>query len=189
MITIVPYQATWRAEFTMLGRHLRQKLGDLALRIDHIGSTAVPGLAAKNIIDIQITVRELTPPLENALNLAGYQRVGHITQDRQNDEAHDWLKWFFQPSPAQRPVNVHVRLSGRGNQRYALLFRDYLRACPAVAQAYARVKTALVKNPHGGGWNDLEGYYEVKNPVFDIVIGGAEVWGASIGWKMGPADY
>ena len=56
MITIVSYQATWRAEFMMLGRHLRQNLDDLALRIDHIGSTAVPGLAAKDIIDIQITV-------------------------------------------------------------------------------------------------------------------------------------
>lgn len=172
----------------MLGRHLRHKLGDLALRIDHIGSTAIPGLAAKNVIDIQITVRELTPPLENALNLAGYQRVRHITQDRKPDEAQDWLKWFFQPSPARRSVNVHVRLSGRGNQRYALLFRDYLRACPAVARAYARVKIALVKSPHGGGWNDLAGYYEVKNPVFDVIMGGAEVWAASIGWEMGPTD-
>lgn len=192
MITIVSYKTEWSAEFMMLGRHLRQNLGDLALRIDHIGSTAVPGLAAKDIIDIQITVRELTPTLENALNFAGYQRVSHITQDHlppgKNDEAHDWLKWFFQPSPAQRPVNVHTRMLGRANQRYALLFRDYLRACPAIAQAYAQVKMALVQYPHGGGWDDMEVYYQIKNPVCDIIIGGAEVWAASIGWEMGPTD-
>jgi GrpB-like predicted nucleotidyltransferase (UPF0157 family) len=185
MITIVPYQATWNAEFMRLGRHLRHRLDSLALRIDHIGSTAVPGLAAKNIIDIQLTVAELTSHLEYVLRLAGYYRVRQITQDRHADGAPAWL---FRPSPAQRPVNVHVRLSGRGHQRYAVLFRDYLRACPDIAQAYAQVKLALVRNPYRSSWNDLEGYYEVKNPVFDIVIAGAEVWATSVGWEMGPTD-
>ncbi len=192
MITIVSYQATWSAEFIMLGRHLRQNLGNLALRIDHIGSTAVPGLAAKDIIDIQVTAQELTPALESALNLAGYQRVSHITQDHsppgKNEQPRDWLKWFFQPAPAQRPVNVHIRMLGRANQRYAILFRDYLRACPPIAQAYAQVKMGLVKYHPGGGWDDMEAYYEVKDPVCDIIIGGAEIWAASIRWEMGPTD-
>jgi GrpB-like predicted nucleotidyltransferase (UPF0157 family) len=192
MMTIVPYQATWRAEFMSLGRHLRHNLGDLALRIDHIGSTAVPGLAAKDIIDLQITAQELTPALERALNRAGYQRVSHITQDHlpagQGDHVQEWCKWFFTPAPVHRPVNVHIRLPGRANQRYALVFRDYLRACPTIAQAYAQVKMALVKDRAGGGWDDMAGYYAVKDPVCDIIRGGAEVWAAAMGWEMGPTD-
>jgi GrpB-like predicted nucleotidyltransferase (UPF0157 family) len=192
MITIVSYQATWKAEFMRLGRQLRQNLGDLALRIDHIGSTAIPGLAAKDIIDIQITARELTPALESALHLAGYHRVSHITQDHlppgKSEQAQDWLKWFFNPSPAQRPVNVHIRLPGRANQRYALVFRNYLRACPSIAPAYGQVKMALVKHHSGGGWDDMEAYYEVKDPLCDIISGGAEVWAAWNGWEMGPTD-
>jgi GrpB-like predicted nucleotidyltransferase (UPF0157 family) len=58
------YQPTWRDDFLTLGRNLRQALGDLALRIDHIGSTAVPGLAAKDIIDIQVTVLNLDSAVE-----------------------------------------------------------------------------------------------------------------------------
>ena len=81
MITILPYNPTWRDEFVSIGVPLRQALGDLALRIDHIGSTAVPGLAAKDIIDVQITVRSLDPAVEEALRRAGYERLAHITQD------------------------------------------------------------------------------------------------------------
>ena len=58
-IVIIPYQNRWRSEFREVARRLRQVLGDLASRIDHIGSTSVPGLGAKDIIDIQITVEDL----------------------------------------------------------------------------------------------------------------------------------
>ena len=57
MITIIPYRSAWSEEFAAFGGSLRQALGEIALRIDHIGSTAVTGLAAKDIIDIQITVQ------------------------------------------------------------------------------------------------------------------------------------
>lgn len=77
---------------------------------------------------------------------------------------------------------------GRANQRYAILFRDYLRTNPTIAQAYAQVKMALVKHDPGDGWDATEAYYEVKDPVCDIIIGGAEVWAASIEWEMGPTD-
>ena len=189
MITIVPYKTEWSTEFMTLGENLCQNLGDLALRIDHIGSTAVPGLAAKDIIDIQITVQELIPAVENALNLAGYQRISRITGDHlpqgMKDDPQEWLKWIFKPAAAQRPANVHIRMPGRANQRYPLLFRDYLRAYPPIAQAYAQVKMALVKyHPE----DDMEAYYDIKDPACDIIFGGAEVWAASTGWKLGPSD-
>ncbi len=189
MITIVPYKAEWKAEFLILGGLLRQGLGDLALRIDHIGSTAVPGLAAKDVLDIQVTTPALTAAIEQALNRCGYQRVSHITGDHLppgNLESGDnWLKWFFKPVMAQRPANLHVRMPDRANQRYPILFRDYLRACPTIAQAYAQVKMALVKHHPE---EDMDVYYEVKDPVCDIIMGGAEVWAASTGWIMGPTD-
>jgi len=188
MITIVPYKPEWRDEFMMLGGTLRQSFDDLALRIDHIGSTAVPGLAAKDIIDIQVTTQALGSMVESTLNHCGYQRLNHITQDHlppgTDDKVDGWLKWFFQSATTQRPVNLHVRMPGRANQQYPILFRDYLRANPATAQAYAQVKLALAKyHPE-----DEDAYYDIKNPVCDIIIGGAEVWAASNGWVMGPTD-
>ena len=71
MPTIIDYQPTWPAEFAAIAATLRHALGDLALRIDHIGSTSVPGLAAKDIIDVQIAVAALTPRGACAVDRAG----------------------------------------------------------------------------------------------------------------------
>src|SRR5258708_11940923 len=75
-IIIVAYRPQWTEEYEAIAGRLRDTVGDMALRVDHIGSTAVPGLAAKDVIDVQITVRELTPDLEPALLPAGYFRFG-----------------------------------------------------------------------------------------------------------------
>jgi GrpB-like predicted nucleotidyltransferase (UPF0157 family) len=189
VISIVSYKTSWPNEFLEKGRMLRNILSDLALRIDHIGSTSVPGLAAKDIIDIQITASRLSHNVESAMNLAGFQRLANITQDHvppgKEADAHDWEKWFFQPASAGRRVNVHVRMPGRANQRYAILFRDYLRVFPAIAQAYGRVKEAIIKYHLE---QDLEAYYDIKDPVCDIIYGGAEQWAASTNWQAGPSD-
>ncbi|MEO0455798.1 MAG: GrpB family protein [Cyanobacteria bacterium P01_A01_bin.114] len=188
MIQIDPYQPDWCEQFLAIGQTLRQALGDLALRIDHIGSTSVPGLAAKDRIDIQVTVLSLADTVEAALNQAGFDRVEHINQDHLppgvEDDIREWTKWLFTPEIASSQANVHVRIAGRANQRYALLFRDYLRAFPATAEAYAQVKIALAKY-HA---DNVEAYYDVKDPVCDIIIGGAEIWAATTDWQMGPSD-
>jgi GrpB-like predicted nucleotidyltransferase (UPF0157 family) len=187
MITIVSYKPTWPDEFMAIGRQLRHALGDLALRIDHIGSTSVPGLAAKDRIDIQITAESLHPSIEQALQTAGYKRLEHITKDHlppgSTDEA-DWVKWFFLACAPEQAVNLHVRLEGRANQRYPILFRDYLRKYPDMAEAYSRVKLALVAHQ----LDDMDAYYDVKDPVCDIIIGGAEAWAQATGWEQGPSD-
>jgi GrpB-like predicted nucleotidyltransferase (UPF0157 family) len=190
MIVIESYRQEWPDEFRALGDELRRALGDLALRIDHIGSTAVAGLAAKDKIDIQITVRALEPPVAAALNTCGFTRLDWITGDHVPPGAPatpaEWTKWVFTPHDAdRRPTNVHVRIAGRANGRYALLFRDYLRANPSAAQAYAQVKTALARlHP-----DDLDAYYAVKDPVCDIIMGAAELWAAATHWQPGPSDY
>ena len=60
-VTVVPYDAAWPGSFALLASDLRNSMGDVAVRIDHIGSTAVPGLSAKPVVDIQVSVRSLEP--------------------------------------------------------------------------------------------------------------------------------
>lgn len=189
VISIVSYKSSWPREFVEKGTLLSNILGELALRIDHIGSTSVAGLAAKDVIDIQLTADRLSHNLESTMNLAGFQRLSNITRDHLppgNDaDPQEWEKWFFQPASAGKRVNVHVRLPGRANQRYAILFRDYLRAFPAIAQAYGQVKEAIVKyHPE----QDMEAYYDIKDPVCDIIHAGAEQWAAVTNWQAGPSD-
>jgi len=188
LIEIIPYRPAWPVEFQAIGKILREALGDLALRIDHIGSTSIPGLAAKDRIDIQVTVARLDPRIEQAFLIAGYQRSLRNTSDHlppgNEDQPKMWVKWFFKPPEAQRPTNVHVRINGLPNQRYPLLFRDFLRAMPAAAFAYAQAKQALASY-HA---DDADAYYAIKDPVCDIIIAGAEIWAAQTGWLPGSSD-
>src|SRR5512140_1813245 len=134
MVEIIAYKETWPDEFRAIARVLRAGLGDLALRIDHIGSTSVPGLCAKDVIDIQISVARLDAPVVAALHAIGYSKAHDISRDHRppDDDGPDenWHKLFFRPPHGQRRTNTHVRVLGRPNQRYPLLFRDYLIAHP-----------------------------------------------------------
>lgn len=185
----MPYQARWPAEFRAIGGRLRQGLGPLALRIDHIGSTAVPGLAAKDIIDIQITVAAFEPGLvlAAAMEALGYSPLPGLRRDHVPPMAvgpdANWDKLFFRAPAWQRPTNTHVRELGRANQRYPLLFRDYLRAHPATAEAYARLKRQLAAR-----LADPETYPDVKDPAVDLIYLAAEDWAASTGWQPGLSD-
>lgn len=187
MISLSPYQSRWPAEFRDLGARLRHHLGSLALRIDHIGSTSVPGLAAKDIVDIQVTVEALLPAVEEAILAAGYSRTMYLTDHvppAGDPDPAQWQKWMFQ-GEGERPINLHVRIEGRANQRYALLFRDYLRANPLVSRAYGQVKAGIIKyHPE----DDMDAYYDIKDPVCDIIMGGAETWAAATGWVLGESD-
>ena len=114
-IAIIEYRPEWAEEFAAIARPLQEALGELALRIDHIGSTAVPGLAAKDIIDVQVTVRDLTPELEAAFGRAGYSRLDYNRDHRPPTATgpdRDWEKQMYRPSPGARPTNVHVRRAG-----------------------------------------------------------------------------
>jgi len=149
MVEIVPYREDWPAEFRQIASILRRGLGGLALRIDRIGSTAVPGLAAKDVIDIQITAEALDQRVLSAMLALGYTRPEGIRRDHRPAGAQglesDWDKWLFHAPPGQRRTNTHVRVPGRGKQRYALLFRDYLRAPLATAEVYAEFKRRLAQ--------------------------------------------
>src|SRR5690349_24278692 len=110
MIEIVPYDERWPGEFAALGAALRGALGDLALRIDHIGSTSVPGLAAKDRIDVQLTVAnfERFERIQTALEQLGYTGVAGIQRDHEPPgwigSSEQWQKRFFRPPAGQRPT-------------------------------------------------------------------------------------
>jgi GrpB-like predicted nucleotidyltransferase (UPF0157 family) len=89
----------------------------------------------------------------------------------------------FKLPPDQRPTNLHVRVHGRVNQRYALLFRDYLRAHPTTAAAYAELKRRLAQN-----LADPDTYPDVKDSAMDLIYFAAEEWAAATGWQPGPSD-
>ena len=185
-VEIVPYRPGWPAEFLEIARPLRRALGDLALRIDHIGSTSVPDLAAKDVIDIQVTVAALEKPLATAITSLGYIQPGyrrdHATPGFTGPDS-EWEKWYFDQAHGARRTHIHVRVQGRANQRYALLFRDYLRAHPATAEAYAELKRKLARH-----LADSETYTDVKDPAVDLIYLAAEAWASAVRWQPSPSD-
>jgi GrpB-like predicted nucleotidyltransferase (UPF0157 family) len=194
MIEIVEYQDSWPRDFELLASALRQALGHYALRIDHIGSTSVPGLASKDRIDMQLTVASFDTfePIQTALESLGYTVRSDVLRDHHPDHSQadegtdpDWEKRFCYPPGGQRPTNLHIRANGRANQRYALLFRDYLRQHPAAAHAYAAFKRRLAQFlPEA----PLYAYADIKDPVCDLIMQSAEKWAAETDWQPGPSD-
>jgi GrpB-like predicted nucleotidyltransferase (UPF0157 family) len=182
-VTIVDPDPGWPSEFEQIAERLRSAVGEVALRIDHIGSTSVPGLAAKDVIDIQLTVTD-EAALEgagSALERSGWQRVQGIVRDHRvpgfPEDIAQWHKALFSPPPGTRRVNLHVRMQGRANQRYALLFRDYLRAHRDAAAAYAEVKRGLAALAP-----DTGSYADAKDPACDLIYLAAERWAAETAW-------
>jgi GrpB-like predicted nucleotidyltransferase (UPF0157 family) len=182
---IAPYSEHWPAAFAAIAKRLRDALGPAALRIDHIGSTAVPGLPAKNVIDVQVAVADLGAA--DPLAAAGFRPFGERSVDHcppgADDSPGEWTKRFFTEPDGERRANVHVRIEGRANQRYALLFRDYLRTHPRTAEAYAELKRQLAAH-----MPDTATYTEVKDPAVDLIALAAEEWAAATGWQPGPSD-
>jgi GrpB-like predicted nucleotidyltransferase (UPF0157 family) len=188
-VAIVPYDPDWSNVFAGIGTALRTVCGEIARRIDHIGSTAVPGLAAKHRIDVQVAVEDLSSVdrLAPGIEALGYQARPQITRDHVppgalNDAA-EWEKRFFTSGSNARPASIHVRRLGAANQRYALLFRDYLRAHPPSAAAYGELKHRLAAEIP-----DLFTYTEVKDSACDLIMIAAEDWARWEGWTPGTSD-
>ena len=155
------------------------------LRVEHIGSTAIPGMAAKNVIDLQASVDDLdraVAVLDEPLGALGFERLpydhDHVPAGRA-DEPDRWVKRLWaRRNHAEGNVNLHVRLAGSSNERLALLFRDWFRAHPESVPAYAAFKRALAAEVV-----DVDVYSDVKDPVVDLVITVAERWAADVGWS------
>ncbi|MBV7544646.1 GrpB family protein [Acidovorax sp. sic0104] len=182
-VAIVEHKTSWSADFQIIATELRDVLGSIALGVDHIGSTAVPSLAAKNIIDIQVTVLRLDAAISEKLRVAGFSSCGEIVKRDHvppgfEDREQDWTKLFFTQRTGDRRSNIHVRQLDKPNRRYALLVRDYLRANGSVAEAYGELKKRLAL-----ALSNSDCYSVVKDPVADIIYFSAESWALKTRWQ------
>lgn len=184
----------WAADAARLGARVASAFDGVPVRVDHIGSTAVPGLRAKPIIDLQVGVRDLADAdaAEQRLGDAGFVNVQRIVPDapgvsrdnaRTGGDPDEWSKRLFASVDARARAIVHVRRVGASNARYALLFRDWLRADPEAREEYAVLKTALASAHRDD--RDFDDYARAKDHWFDRAQGEMEAWARATGWVPG----
>jgi GrpB-like predicted nucleotidyltransferase (UPF0157 family) len=181
---IVAYRAEWPALAEAALATLRGPCFQLAARFEHIGSTAIPGMAAKDVLDLQISVFDLdgiAQAVGTALQSLGFDQSSYESDHIPAgiiDSEENWSKrlWLRRTTDVM-PVNLHVRRSGSPNERLALLFRDWFRSHPHAVPAYASFKSALAEI-----CPDINTYSDFKDPIVDVVITAAEEWALSSGW-------
>jgi GrpB-like predicted nucleotidyltransferase (UPF0157 family)/chloramphenicol 3-O-phosphotransferase len=183
---VVDYDPTWPLRAAQIIESLHDALGPLARRIEHIGSTAIPGMAAKEIVDLQVSVDDLDAAatvFDTALPGLGFGRSAvrgdHVPEGSPRADPGQWAKWLWtRRQHSADDVNLHVRRIGSPNERLALLFRDWFRSHPEAVPAYAAFKRSLA-----GVTSDTGTYADVKDPVVDVVISVAEEWAETTRWQ------
>jgi len=163
-MVIVPYDPGWPAQFEAEAARLRAGLGHLALRIDHHGSTAIPDLAAKPIIDIQVSVATLQP-LEAygaKLEALGYTHVAHPDDS--------FCQFFHRPAQWPHSHHVHVVERGGREERRTLAFRDYLRDHPDAARQYEDLKRRVAAEVLADNPPSRERYAAAKTDFVERVV-------------------
>jgi len=163
-LDIVGYDPGWPEAFENEAIRLRGALGALAIRIDHHGSTAVPELSAKPIIDIQISVRALQPlaAYRDRLEAIGYTHVPHP------DDA--FAPFFHRPAEWPHTHHVHVVEAGGVEERRTLAFRDYLRDHSDVRREYEERKRTLAERVKGDDAASHEAYARAKSEFVERVV-------------------
>ncbi|MFG1885160.1 dephospho-CoA kinase [Micromonospora sp. NPDC049102] len=173
---------SWPEQYARIEARIRHALAPADLRIDHIGATAVPGLAADDVIDVQLAVPDLADadgPLADRLASAGFPRVpGHWWDDPRPAGRARWEKRLHGSADPDRPVRLHVRAADSPGWRYALLMRDHLRVDPDRRGAYLLLKRDLVDAAPLVGDSGTAG-----DPWFDEEYLRAEQWAAQTGWR------
>jgi GrpB-like predicted nucleotidyltransferase (UPF0157 family) len=156
-VTLAEYDPAWPERYSQLAHVLREALGDAAMLVEHVGSTAVRGLVAKPVIDIVLAVADSG---DEATYVARLEAEGYALHIREPDwYEHRMLKGD------NEDVNLHVFSAGCPEIDRMLLFRDRLRADPAERARYAAVKCELA--PHR--WRHMQSYADAKAAVVDEI--------------------
>jgi GrpB-like predicted nucleotidyltransferase (UPF0157 family) len=158
------YDSAWSSRFAEVEARIRSALGDAALAVEHIGSTSVPRLAAKPIIDVLLVVADLE---EEPSYVTALQDAGFVLRVREAGH-----RMFRTPD---KDVHIHVYESGDQAIRDYLDLRDWLRVDESDRALYAEVKRDLAKRP----WSDMNHYAEAKSEVIQQVLARARAWRAS----------
>lgn len=166
-IILVPYDLTWPEKFAAERERIIGALGATARRVDHIGSTSVPGLDAKPIIDFDLSVPDVEdePSYLPALRRAGY----HL---RVREPGHRMVR------TVDLSVQVHICAEGSEWERRHLLFRDWLRRDAADRRAYAELKHGLAECD----WPDMNAYADAKGTLIAEITARAEEWARAVNW-------
>jgi dephospho-CoA kinase len=180
-----------RADWDARGARVVARIGaalarsGVATEVSHVGSTAVPGLSAKDVIDVQVGVRHQADAdrddVRAALRDAGYVLVERYTTDTPHPDGADqgdWCKRFWGGCDPGEIVHVHVREHGSAGWRFALLFRDWLSHEPAERDAYAAEKARLLAID-----DRTAAYVEAKEPWFEGAWQRATDWAQRTGWR------
>jgi dephospho-CoA kinase len=189
---LTPYDPSWPEQARRIAARLNTACGHRAVRIDHIGSTAVAGMDAKDVVDMQVTVASLeaADELTHALAAAGYVHLpitsdvakpdarSTVTQFDHTGEESLWHKQLHCSADPGRPTNVHIRVDGWPNQQFALLFVDWLRALPAMQEEYLALKRRAATEAHTTG-----AYAQAKEPWFLDAYRRAWEWADATGWR------
>ena len=157
-ITLVEYDPNWPKLFEQEANRIRSVLGSKALQIEHVGSTSVPGLCAKPIIDMLLVVKDSADELSYvpALEAAGY-----ILRIRESD----WFEHRLFKGP-DTDINLHVFSLGTSEIDRMLRFRDWLRSNENDREKYAQVKQSLAKNK----WRHIQHYADAKTSIIQEIM-------------------
>ncbi|GAA5016035.1 dephospho-CoA kinase [Terrabacter aeriphilus] len=184
---VVEPRADWEARAERVVARLAAALGatHVVTEVSHVGSTSVPGLLAKDVIDVQVGVRRLEDADRDDVR-AAFADAGYVfTHGNHHDTPHpggadpaDWAKRFLGGCDPGNHVHVHVREKDSPGWRFALLFRDWLRHVPAERDAYGQEKRRLL-----GLHTTTSGYVEAKEPWFEGAWLRAAAWAERTGWS------
>lgn len=161
-VVLRAYDPAWPALFAREGRRIRTALGARALRVEHAGSTSVPGLAAKPIVDL---VLEVASSADERAWLPSLEAAGYVLRIREPD----WFEHRLLKGP-DTDVNLHVFPAGCPEVARMLLFRDWLRTHPADRALYERTKRELAART----WDRVQSYADAKSAVVAEILARAE---------------
>ncbi len=163
-LELVLYDPAWPRDFGAERDRIAAAVGVLALRIDHNGSTSIPGLAAKPIIDIQISVERLHPIEAYAPQLAA---LGYVHKPHPDDS---FCPFFHRPSAWPHTHHVHVVQAGGEEERRTLAFRDYLREHAPAAREYEELKRRLAGQYSAAQFSHRQAYAEEKGDFIERIV-------------------
>jgi GrpB-like predicted nucleotidyltransferase (UPF0157 family) len=166
-VIIVPYDPAWPKQYEVEKERLQEALGSLIVQIEHVGSTAVPGVGAKPIIDIMIILSDINNISGCVLSLKniGYEHLGEYGIPGR----HFFRK--FSKKAGERTHHLHIVGAGNDFIEKHLLFRDYLRSNLETAQQYYQLKKELAAKYN----NDRDSYTEAKTTFIESVLSNAKI--------------
>jgi GrpB-like predicted nucleotidyltransferase (UPF0157 family) len=164
-IVLADYDPRWPAIFDREADRIRTGLASLAIRVEHVGSTSVPGLAAKPIIDIVLAVPDSA---DEAAYVPALEAAGYVLRGREPD----WFEHrFFKGTDAD--INLHVFSAGAAEIDRMVLFRDWLRSHDGDRDAYLRVKRDLAQRT----WRHVQHYADSKTAIVQEIMARATARG------------